>query len=384
MSTSRCAQVAILAVLLVSLWTAARVHYVFGGNWTAIFYTGSNFRTPPELDAGTYRFPGPGYDGQFYRDLAHDPFLRKDPSQYVDAPQLRFQRLLIPFTAWLLAMGRHDLIDPAYIALEMLFLGLGAYWCARLMVRHGRSPLWGLLFVVVAGVMASLDRMLVDGPLTALFAGFLLYCEEERWTYVWLLALLAALTRETGLLLPAALVADRLLHRDWRRATWFAFAAVPALAWRAWLMFRLPPAGPVDILAVSVWGLVRRLLWFRPYPDLRVQLLLRVTDVLAVIGLAVSIILAIRWLLQSRLGPATLSVAFFAVLALILGAPAHMQDAFGFGRPVSPLLLWVMLEAVYRRIWAALAPPLMVSLSVSLVFAQPFLTICKGLLGATN
>jgi hypothetical protein len=58
-----------------------------------------------------------------------------------------------------------------------------------------------------------------------------------------------------------------------------------------------------------------------------------------------------------------------------------MVDAFGFARPVSPLLLWIMIEAVTRRKWAALAPPLLVSLSVSLVFASPFVTVMKGLLG---
>jgi hypothetical protein len=226
--------VAILSVLLVFAWTAARIHYAFGGNWTATFCTGTNFRVPPDLDAGTYRFEGDGYDGQFYRYLAHDPFLRKGYSRYVDAPQMRFRRLLVPLAAWLFAFGQPRAIDGAYIAVEMLFLALGVYWCARLLARRGRSPLWGLLFVVVPATLASFDRMLLDGPLTALFAGFLLYCEEERWTRVWALAMLAALTRETGLLLIAALVTDRLWRRDWRRAAWFASSGVPAVAWYGW------------------------------------------------------------------------------------------------------------------------------------------------------
>ena len=210
-----CALVAIMSTLLVFGWTTARMHYVFGGNWTAAFCTGTIFRVPPDLDVGTYRFEGAGYDGQFYRYLAHDPFLRNGYSHYVDAPQLRFRRLLVPLGAWLLGFGRHSWIDSAYVAVEMLFLALGVYWCARLLTRRCRSPLWGILFVVVPATLASFDRMLVDGALTALFAGFLLSCEEEEhWTYVWVLAMLAALTRETGLLLGAALVTDRLLHRD--------------------------------------------------------------------------------------------------------------------------------------------------------------------------
>lgn len=380
-SRGACALVAIMSMLLVSVWTAAQIHYAFGGNWTAAFRTGTIFRVPPDLDAGTYRFEGAGYDGQFYRYLAHDPFLQKGYFRYVDAPQLRFRRLLVPLAAWLFGFGQRDWIDDAYIAVEMLFLGLGGYWCARLLARRGRSPLWGLLFVVVPATLASFDRMLVDGPLAALFAGFLLYCEEERWILVWMLAMLAALTRETGLLLSAALVTDQLLHRDWRRAAWFASSGAPAVAWYGYLATRLPHARPVfSILAVPAWGLLRRLLWFRPYPDPRVQLLLRVTDFLAVLGLAISIILAVGWLRERGFGPVTLCVGFFAALALVLGAPSHMIEAFGFARPVSPLLLWIMIEAVSRKTWSALAPPLLVSLSVSLVFASPLVTVMKDLL----
>ncbi len=370
---------AILAVVLVFGWTAARIHYALGGNWTAVFCTGANFIVPPDLDAGTYRFEGAGYDGQFYRYLAHDPGLQRGYFRYVDAPQLRFRRVLVPLAAWALALGQRAWIDPAYIAVEMLFVGLGVYWCSRLLARRGRSPLWGLVFVVVPATLASFDRMLVDGPLAALFAGFLLYCEEQRWTRVWVLAMLAALTRDTGLLLAAALVTDRLWRRDWRRAAWFSLSAGPAVAWYAYLAAHLPRDGPVTILAIPAWGLLRRLFWLRPYPDLRVQLLLRVTDVLAVLGLAVSIILAARWIRNRGWGPVTLCAGFFACLALVLGAPSHMTEAFGFGRPVSPLLLWIMLEAVSRKAWPALAPPLLVSLSVSLVFARPFVEVMKGL-----
>jgi hypothetical protein len=376
-----CASVAFLAVLLVFVWTAARIHYAFGGNRTAVFCTGSLFRVPPDLDAGTYRFRGDGYDGQFYRYLAHDPFLRKGYSRYVDAPQLRFRRVLVPLAAWLVGLGRQQWIDGAYFAVEMLFLALGAYWSARLLARRGRSPLWGLLFVVVPATLASFDRMLVDGPLLALFAGFLLYCEEERWKRVWVLAMLAALTRETGLLLGAALVTDRLLDRDWRRAAWFASSGVPTAAWYAYLAARLPHDGPAGVLALPGWGLVRRLLWFRPYPDPRMQLLLQVTDFLAVLGLAISIVLAARWIFKRRLEPVTLCAGFFAALALVLGSRGYMTEAFGFARPVSPLLLWVMIEAVSRKTWSALAPPLAVSLSVGLMFANQLLTVVRGLLG---
>ena len=84
----------------------------------------------PDLDAGTYRFEGTGYDGQFYRYLAH-------------------------------GFGQRDWINVACITVEMLFLALGAYWSARMLARRGRDPLRGLMLVVVPATLASFDRRLV-------------------------------------------------------------------------------------------------------------------------------------------------------------------------------------------------------------------------------
>jgi hypothetical protein len=368
----------VLALALVLAWSAARVHFVNGGNWTALFCSGAGVPLPPELDAGTYRVPVVGYDGQFYRLLAHDPFLRKGYARYADAPRFRFRRSLIPWLAWLLALGSDRWIDGAYIAVEMLFVALGTYWCARLLARRGRSPWWGLLFLAAPATIASVDRMVLDGPLTAWFAGFLLYCEEERWRRVWVLAALAGLTRETGLLMAAALVADRLLRRDWRGAARFAACAVPSLAWYAYLAAHVPASHSLPEIGIPVWSLFARLLVFRTYFSAIGQVVLRVTDLLAVAGLIASVIVAAVWLRKAKIGPASLCVALYACLALMLGVPV-MFDPFAFGRVISPLLLWVLMEAVSRKNWAALAPPLAISLNVSLVFARPVITIAQAL-----
>jgi len=338
---------------------------------------------PPDLDAGTYRFQGlDGYDGQFYRYVAHDPFLRKDYWRNMDLPQLRYRRLLVPLLAWLLALGQRPWIDGSFIAVEMAFVALGVYWCAGLLARRGRSPLWGVLFVAVPGTLASFDRMLVDGPLSALFAGFLLYCAEEKWGRVWAIAMLASLTRETGMFLPAALAVDQLLRRKWLRAAWLASSSLPALSWYGYIAGSLPGDGVFPVLILPGWAILRRLFWLRPVAllDPREQALLLVTDFLAVLGMIISLVLAAIWLRKGRRGPVALCVGFFAALALVLGTPS-MIEPLSFSRPASPLLLWLLLEAVSSQSWIALAPPLMVSLGVSVAFVSPLWTVVKGVLG---
>jgi hypothetical protein len=367
-------------MLLVLAWSAVRVHYLDGGNWTALFCVGARVSMPAELNAKTYRVPYDGYDGQFYRLLAHDPFLGRHYARYADAPQFRFRRYLVPFLAWGIALGQQGWVDGAYIAVEMLFIALGVYWCARLCVRGGRSPLWGLMFLALPATLASFDRMLVDGPLAALFAGFLLYCDEERWERVWLVAALAALTRETGLLFSAALIGDRLWRYDWRGAARYVTCAIPALAWYAVLAARLPSNKSISEIGFPVWVWLQRLLVFRSYSTALGQLVLRATDLLAVAGLIASVVLAAFWLRKGPSAPVTICVGLYACLALVLGAPV-MEDPFAFGRVITPLLLWIMVEAVARRKLLALAPPLLVSLSVSLVFVLPLIAIAQALSG---
>jgi hypothetical protein len=99
---------AVLAVMAVAGWQALTVHYSFGGNWTALYYTGALFRgVPPALQPeNIYVFPNSvGYDGQVYHYLAHDPLLRRNFGPFLDDPRYRARRILVPGVAFLLAFG---------------------------------------------------------------------------------------------------------------------------------------------------------------------------------------------------------------------------------------------------------------------------------------
>ena len=159
---------ALLALFISLLWQFSTVRYNFGGNWTALFCTGQVERIPPELQAHTYTFPGKGYDGQMYRYVAHDPFLGRGYQSYVDAPRLRYRRLLVPGLALAFAGGRQGLIDGSYIAVTGMFVLLGAYWLSRWATVNELHPAWGLAFLLVPGTLVSMDRMTVDGSLAAL------------------------------------------------------------------------------------------------------------------------------------------------------------------------------------------------------------------------
>ena len=200
--------------------------------------------TPPSLkNKNIWRFPkSAGWDGQFYHYMAHDPAIRDGVAQYIDAPRLRYRRILVPAMAFALAVGRTDFVDPAYRAVILLWFFLGAYWLSRLATAHGRSPAWGLAFLSVPAAIVSMDRLAVDVALAALCAAFALYSRgEEHPRALYLTLAVAGLARDTGLLLTAAYCIWLVAGKRTLRAAVFGSAALPALAWYAYVNGRTAP-----------------------------------------------------------------------------------------------------------------------------------------------
>jgi len=370
---------ALLAAAAVLLWQSLNVRYNFGGNWTALFCTGDYFQVPPELRTHTYRFKNStGYDGQFYRYIAHDPFFKKGYAAFIDDPRLRYRRILVPGLAHLLAFGQPPLIDAALVAVVLLSVFLGVFWSGRWMLLHERSPVWGLLFLLVPATLTSLDRMLVDSFLCALFVGFMVHVRRESWVKVYALCAAAVLTRETGVLMTAAVVVSLLLGKCWSRAALFATSVLPALAWNAYVWQRTPSSFAHEIVTWPALGILRRFLVLRDYPDPQFIHLARLLDVLALCGLLASFALALCWFWKERSEAVAVCVALFVALGLVLGGFHPMLHAYGYARPVSPVLAFVLLRAAASGAWWAAVPPLLPSLSISIYFGPSLVGVLRG------
>lgn len=146
-----CLIYAILAAGLGLAWQTLLVNRLYDGNWSALFYHGVYGGGLPDEPAfaGTYLFPNDfGFDGQYYRIIAHDPFHARDYFRYIERPVMRYRRILVPFMAYALALGRQRYVDAGFIAAILLFIALGVYWLGRYAVLFGRSPAWGWAFLL--------------------------------------------------------------------------------------------------------------------------------------------------------------------------------------------------------------------------------------------
>lgn len=383
----RCVVFASLSATAILAWQELVVRFRYQGLQTGLFCTGSRFPVPPPLSAGTYVFQNSsGYDGQFYRYVAHDPFFRRGFDRYIDDARDRYRRILVPFMAWAMSGGQDGFVDSAYQLSVVAFCALGVYWTCCWLLLSRCPPAWGTVaFLLLPGTLASVDRMLVDGPLCALFAGYMYYSRRGRWNALYAIAAVAPLIRETGILILAGILAAAILEKRWRRVAVFATAAIPALLWFLYVAAHTRPSSAMSIVQRPVIGLFLRLFTIpHNYAGLNesLRIFMQTVDSLSMAGYILCLAMAAKWLWTRRTegGSAlNITVACFLLLGLALGHPVHLLTAYGYGRPLSPLILWVVLVALASRKWAALVPPMLVSGGVVIYLVHSTLRVIETL-----
>ena len=367
-----------MAVALVALWQWATVTANYGGNWTALFCTGAVQRQPPlAASEHVYLFANStGYDGQFYHYIAHDPLMRSDLKTYVDDPRMRYRRILIPLLAYALALGHSGLIDPAYEIVCLLSIGLGVYWSCRFAQSVELGAAWGLLFLAMPAIPIAMDRLVIDGGLTALTAAFLYYSRSPSWK-LFAVLVCAALTRETGFLLVLAYCAHLVWRRELRTAGLFLLSAAPAAAWYGYV--QLGTTGrPYEFSLIpfsSILWVVGHPLSYPPATPLAG--VVRLADYLAIAGVLLAFGLAFLWFARLPHVPLRIAAVLFATMGLVLQRHDYWESVYAFGRIYIPVpLCLAALAAEYRKPWL-LAPVAMMLPRLAIQLAPQMLGVVR-------
>ena len=384
---------AFLAVALLAFWQYLTVHYNWYGNWTALFCTGDAERVPPQLAPTTYLFEhSAGYDGQMYRYVAHDPLAELGFTKYIDAPVLRYRRILVPAIAFALAVSRQQSIDISYIAVVAIFVLIGSYWLSRWAAIQGFHPAWGLAFLLTPATLISMDRMTVDVAIAAFTVGLAYYSTIRSTAGLYCVLVLACLARETGVLLLAAMCIYELWSGRLARALLWATAGVPMLIWYVFLFTHLPVVGsgpgiPQWFAAKFGWGIIARMLDPRRYPlPAALETFTRSLDVIALLGIICAIVASVILLSARSPDPLTITAALFAILAVVLTTPHYWDECYSYSRVFTPLLIAIALRAVALggrtpNWWWMLAPAALVDLRVGLQLGPQVLGILQGIAG---
>ncbi len=382
---SACFLPALACAALGFAWQVLTVHFNHQGDWTALFVTGAQYPPPPALASEKLRqFPGEGYDGQMYHDIAHDPLLRRGFGPYMDNARLRYRRILLPALAFLMAAGRQNAIDASYIACNLLFLFLGAWWLAGYFALSGRNPAWAILFVLVPAALISLDRLTVDLSLAALCLGVAYYARIDAPRRLWAVLALACLSRETGIALAIAFCASELARRSFSRTAIYAASIAPAALWYLYVMVNTEPIPMHWPQLIPMAGVLGSLAHPFPYPfSPAVNAVITATDFLAIGGAMMACVLAFVAFSRNRFGYLEIAAVLWAAGAILLPR-IFWEDCCSSGRVLTPMLIVVALRAVDGASLVWIAPLVLVSMRTWLQLLSPLLGILKGLLHRTN
>jgi hypothetical protein len=176
-----------------------------------------------------------GYDGQFAYFVAIEP----NPSKVVgllDVPAYRYQRILYPILARVVAIGNTSLIPWTLILVNLLSLLFATGVLTRYLSAIDVPPRYALIFGLWAGVIVGVGTDLYEPLAFALVSGAWYARLKDRHRLGYFLLTLALLTKEVMIAFwLAALLSD--LWEKRARVDWIAILApgVVFAIWQVWL-----------------------------------------------------------------------------------------------------------------------------------------------------
>lgn len=210
-----------ILALFFCCFIAALVYFTHGCDPQAFVLVGEKFALGDP--SGTV-----GYDGQFAYYIAVDPL---GAPAYLDDPPYRYQRILYPLLARLLAFGQPALVPWALLFVNIVSISLSTELLARMLSQRGLGPYLAILFPLWLGQIFAL-RADLNEPLCFLLVLLALWWYERQQLQLSAVALAAgALAKESALLFLPAIILVLLLRRE----HWFAlrYALVGLLPYAA-------------------------------------------------------------------------------------------------------------------------------------------------------
>jgi hypothetical protein len=218
-----------LALFLLGLLAAGIRLATAGGDVTRFVDAGDKFVNPATAPPGLRIAHGYGYDGQFVYRLALRPWdLSRTFHGITLDSGLRRQRIVLPALGWLFSGGgQPGAVGWALLAVNLAALGVVGCLGALLLRDSGLHALWGVVPGFYFCTVYSLGLDLTEILGTAFLLGGLLLYRRDRYLAAGATLAVGVLTRETVLVLPAAIGLVRIADIVRRRVR----AGRPDLAW---------------------------------------------------------------------------------------------------------------------------------------------------------
>jgi hypothetical protein len=329
--------VGLVALAYVAL-TLAR----YGGNPVQFALVGTRY--DPGVAGGTW-----GYDGQFAYQIARDPL---GASRFLDVPAYRYQRILYPLGAWTLAVGQGALIPWTLIAINWLALVAGTRFTEDILAGRGTSRWYALGYGLFGGLMMAVRLDLTEPLAYALAQAAVLSYERGRWRSAagWLA--LAALAKETTLLVAAGFLLSFALSRRWRSLIeWAVIVGVPFAAWQVILRVELGAwgIGSGGALATPFEVIPYRGLWSLAAVNTRAFVLIALIMIpMALLPGLVALVAALHDMARRDVHP-LVCLLLMNALVIPFTPQSTLREPLGMLRFIVGLVMAVILWGAYRK-----------------------------------
>lgn len=208
-----------------------------------------------------------GYDGQFYYQIAVNPFGAAD---FLDNAPFRYQRIIYPLVARLLALGQPNIVPYTLLVINLLAIVLSVELLSDYLRMNRVNPWFSIGYGLYFGQATALTFDTTE-PFTYLLItlGIWLWSKEHlNWSA--LLFGIASLSRETAVLFPLGYVAYFFLQQKWMEtAKFLAISILPLVCWLAALSFIFgetgvtftPPFEQVPFAGIFFHSQTPRMFW---------------------------------------------------------------------------------------------------------------------------
>lgn len=196
------------------------------------------------------------YDGAYFYAIALDPVARGNAHDLIDEATYRYTRPLLGWLAGLVSLGQPRGIPIALLGLNLAAFAASSWLISVLAVRLGASPWSGLLVPLSPGLLIALTLDTHEPLALCAVAIAVLAWLDSRRCLTLLCFIIAAFTREYGVLLALGLAAHEILAEPGgileriRRAVPLLVGPVVYAGWWLYLLLtfgRWPLFGPGNV-----------------------------------------------------------------------------------------------------------------------------------------
>ena len=338
----------ILGTLALMMLVMVDVHRNGGDNMVSLIQPGTHGSATKLFDQDFPTLEQPkadGLDGQIYYAIARDPIHLDKTARYLDHPRYRYQRPLLPITAWILhPSGGGDALVGSLLLVSLIGIVLMAVGAGGLSMALRGPPWVAALVPLLPGAYWSLRVTVSDGLALGLALVAMTLAARDRRAWAVFVGCLAVLAKEPAILLLLGWSISRRTKKD----AWLTIGpALTIVAWMGWLHLMLPPDLPrSQDIGLPFVGLVKA--WTDVWSHGRELVGMACT----LGGIAVGIVALAMRRLRHPLGWAiALQLAFLAVMGM-----NPLGTNFGGTRMALPLMALSIIALVTPHGAEALRP----------------------------